>query len=88
VRVRRAGLEEREHTIWTSFMLGYGMDSIDKNGKLNTETPEAIAAAEMYQKLVRDYGPIGVRGSTGMSARPCTCRARPPSGSTHRPWAR
>ena len=42
-------------------MLGYGVDSIDKDGKLNTDGPEAIAAAEMYQKLVRDCGPAGCR---------------------------
>jgi multiple sugar transport system substrate-binding protein len=43
-------------------MLGYGVDSIGKDGRLNTDGPEAIAAAEMYQKLVRDNGPAGVVG--------------------------
>jgi multiple sugar transport system substrate-binding protein len=56
------GLKNANTPIWTSFMLGWGMDSVDKTGKLNTDTPEAIAAAEMYQKLVRDYGPVGVAG--------------------------
>jgi multiple sugar transport system substrate-binding protein len=56
------GLKNANTPIWTSFMLGYGMDAVDKTGKLNTDTPEAIAAAEMYQKLVRDCGPIGVAG--------------------------
>lgn len=56
------GLKNANTPIWTSFMLGYAMDAVDKNGKLNTETPEAVAAAEMYQKLVRDCGPIGVAG--------------------------
>jgi multiple sugar transport system substrate-binding protein len=56
------GLKNANTPIWTSFMLGYGMDAVDKNGKLNTETAEAIAAAEMYQKLVRDCGPVGVAG--------------------------
>ena len=32
------------------------------DGKLNTDGPEAIAAAEMYQKLVRELGPPGVAG--------------------------
>ena len=35
---------------------------IDKDGKLNTDGPEAIAGAELYQKLVRDNGPAGVTG--------------------------
>jgi multiple sugar transport system substrate-binding protein len=56
------GLKNANTPIWTSFMLGYGMDSVDRSGRLNTDTPEAIAAAEMYQKLVRDYGPVGVAG--------------------------
>ena len=56
------GLKNANTPIWTSFMLGYGVDSIDKTGKLNTDGPEAIAAAEMYQKLVRDAGPVGVAG--------------------------
>jgi len=56
------GLKNANTPIWTSFLLGYGVDSIDKNGKLNTDGPEAIAAAEMYQKLVRDAGPVGVAG--------------------------
>jgi multiple sugar transport system substrate-binding protein len=56
------GLKNANTPVWTSFMLGYGMDAVDKTGKLNTETPEAIAAAEMYQKLVRDHGPVGVAG--------------------------
>lgn len=56
------GLKNANTPIWTSFLLGYGVDSIDKNGKLNTDGPEAIAAAEMYQKLVRDCGPVGVAG--------------------------
>jgi len=56
------GLKNANTPIWTSFMLGYAMDAVDKSGKLNTDTPEAIAAAEMYQKLVRDCGPVGVAG--------------------------
>lgn len=56
------GLKNANTPIWTSFMLGYGVDSIGKDGRLNTDGPEAIAAAEMYQKLVRDCGPAGVVG--------------------------
>jgi multiple sugar transport system substrate-binding protein len=56
------GLKNANTPIWTSFLLGYGVDSIGKDGRLNTDGPEAIAAAEMYQKLVRDNGPAGVVG--------------------------
>ena len=56
------GLKNANTPIWTSFMLGYAMDAVDRSGRLNTDTPEAIAAAEMYQKLVRDHGPVGVAG--------------------------
>ncbi len=56
------GLKNANTPIWTSFMLGYGVDSIGKDGRLNTDGPEAIAAAEIYQKLVRDAGPAGVAG--------------------------
>ena len=56
------GLKNANTPIWTSFMLGYGVDAIGKDGRLNTDGPEAIAAAEMYQKLVRDAGPAGVVG--------------------------
>jgi multiple sugar transport system substrate-binding protein len=56
------GLKNANTPIWTSFLLGYGVDSIGRDGKLNTDGPEAIAAAELYQKLVRDNGPAGVTG--------------------------
>ncbi len=48
--------------MWTSFLLGYGGGFIDKNGKLMTDTPEAIDAAKMYQTLLAKYGPQGVAG--------------------------
>lgn len=32
----------------------------DKNGKLATDSPEAIAGAEMYKRLLRESGPAGV----------------------------
>lgn len=56
------GLKNANTPIWTSFMLGYGVDAIGKDGRLNTDGAEAIAAAEIYQKLVRDAGPQGVVG--------------------------
>ncbi len=56
------GLKNANTPLWTSFLLGYGVDAVTPDGKLNTDGPEAIAAAEMYQKLVRDNGPPGVTG--------------------------
>lgn len=43
-------------------MLGYGGDFFDKNGKLATDSPEAVAGAEMYKRLLKDSGPAGVAG--------------------------
>ena len=48
--------------VWTSFLLGYGGGFVDANGKLMTETTEAIEAAKMYQTLLAKYGPQGVAG--------------------------
>ncbi len=56
------GLKNANTPVWTSFLLGYGVDAVSKDGKLNTDGPEAIAAAELYQKLTRDCGPPGVTG--------------------------
>jgi multiple sugar transport system substrate-binding protein len=62
------GLKNANTPLWTSFVLGYGIDPVTPDGKLNTDGPEAIAAAEMYQKLVRDNGPPG---STGFNWNEC-----------------
>ena len=35
---------------------------VDRNGRLTTDTPEAIEAARMYQTLLAKYGPPGVAG--------------------------
>lgn len=56
------GLKNANTPIWTSFLLGYGIDPVSSDGKLQTDGPEAIAAAELYQKLVRDHGPPGIAG--------------------------
>ena len=48
--------------VWSSFLLGYGGGFVDANGKLMTETTEAIEAAKMYQTLLAKYGPQGVAG--------------------------
>lgn len=56
------GLKNANTPLWTSFLLGYGVDAVDKNGKLNTDGPEAIEAAKLYRKLVKECGPPGVAG--------------------------
>jgi multiple sugar transport system substrate-binding protein len=56
------GLKNANTPIWTSFMLGYGVDAVSADGKLNTDGPEAIEAAALYRKLVKECGPPGVAG--------------------------
>ena len=56
------GLKNANVPVWTSFLLGYGGSFIDKNGKLLTDSPEAIEGAKMYQTLLAKYGPAGVAG--------------------------
>ena len=56
------GLKNANVPVWTSFLLGYGGGFMDKNGKLTTDTPEAIDAAKMFQTLLAKYGPQGVAG--------------------------
>lgn len=56
------GLKNANTPVWTSFLLGYDVDPISRDGKLQTDGPESIAAAQLYQKLVRDCGPPGVAG--------------------------
>ncbi len=56
------GLKNANVPVWTSFLLGYGLETTDQNGKLLTDTPEAVAAAEIYKKLNKAYAPPGVAG--------------------------
>ena len=56
------GLKNANTPVWTSFMLGHGIDPVTSDGKLQTDGPEAVAAAQLYQNLVRDCGPPGVAG--------------------------
>ncbi len=46
-------------TMFSSFLYGFGGDWVDKNGNSGVDTPEFIAAAEFYSKLLRLYGPPG-----------------------------
>jgi multiple sugar transport system substrate-binding protein len=56
------GLKNANTPVWTSFLLGYGLDAIDGDGQFHTDGPEAIEAATLYQTLDRECGPIGVVG--------------------------
>jgi multiple sugar transport system substrate-binding protein len=56
------GLKNANVPVWTSFLLGYGGGFVDANGKLMTDTAEAIDAAKMYQTLLAKSGPPGVAG--------------------------
>jgi multiple sugar transport system substrate-binding protein len=55
------GLKNANVPVWTSFLLGYGLETV-KDGKLQTDGPEAIAAAEIYKKLNKDFAPPGTVG--------------------------
>jgi multiple sugar transport system substrate-binding protein len=57
------GLKNANIPVWTSWLLGQGLETIDPaTGKLNTDGAEAIWAAEFYSRLNRDYAPQGTIG--------------------------
>ncbi len=56
------GLKNANVPVWSSLMLGYGGDFFDRNGRLATDSPEAVAGAEMYKRLLKDTGPAGIAG--------------------------
>jgi len=56
------GLKNANVPVWTSFVLGYGVDPIDANLTMHTDGPEAIEAAKIYQALNKECGPPGVAG--------------------------
>ncbi len=57
------GLKNANIPVWTSWLLGQGLETIDpKTGKLNTDGPEAIWAAELYRNLNKNCAPPGTIG--------------------------
>ena len=56
------GLKNANIPVWTSWLLGQGLETIDPSGKLLTDTPEAIWAAEYYRDLNKNYAPPGTIG--------------------------
>lgn len=44
---------------WSGFCYGFGGSWLDENGKPAFNSPEAVAATELFAELIRDYGPPG-----------------------------
>ena len=56
------GLKNANTLVWVSFLIGFGVDAIGPDGKLNTDGPEAIEAATLYKAMCRDAGAPGMVG--------------------------
>lgn len=56
------GLKNANVPVWSCLMLGQGMEATSADGKLQTDTPEAIWAADLYRKLNKETGPVGSVG--------------------------
>ncbi len=44
---------------WSAFLWGYGGRYFNDDGKLELDSPEAIAGTQMYVDLLNNYGPAG-----------------------------
>ncbi|HYZ20646.1 MAG TPA: extracellular solute-binding protein [Rhodopila sp.] len=54
------GLKNANVVLYDSFLLGWDQETVTPDGKkLLTDTPAAIEAAKLYQKLMRECGPPG-----------------------------
>ncbi|HVM80808.1 MAG TPA: extracellular solute-binding protein [Stellaceae bacterium] len=56
------GLKNANVPVWTSFLLGYGVDPIDPDLTMHTDGTEAIEAGKIYQTLNKEFAPPGVAG--------------------------
>ena len=56
------GLKNANMSAWCCFMMGWGQNGIDPDLAVHTTTPKAVAAAELYQTLMRNYAPQGSVG--------------------------
>ena len=57
------GLRNANVPVWTQLLLGWGQDTTTGTPpRLTTDTDDAIAAARVYQTLLRNSGPQGVAG--------------------------
>lgn len=50
-------------SVWAAFLHSYGGDWLDENRNPAIDSPEAIAAFEMYGRLLRESGPPGSTGN-------------------------
>jgi multiple sugar transport system substrate-binding protein len=63
------GLKNANVVLYDNILLGWDMETVDADGrKLLTDSPEAIAAGEWYQKIMRDCAP---QGSIGFNWNEC-----------------
>ena len=56
------GMKNANTPLWTNLLLGYGLNAIDTDLTMHTQSPEAIGAATLYQQLLSAAGPVGVTG--------------------------
>jgi multiple sugar transport system substrate-binding protein len=56
------GMKNANVPIFTSLMLGWDKDSVGADGTLNTDGPEAVEAAKLYQRLLSKSAPKGITG--------------------------
>jgi multiple sugar transport system substrate-binding protein len=56
------GLKNANLPVYTSFLLGFGVDPVDAKGNLMTDSPEGIEAAKIYQRLLTKSAPPGIAG--------------------------
>jgi multiple sugar transport system substrate-binding protein len=56
------GLKNANVPVWMNLIYGWGVDPIDADGNLQTMSDAAVQSATLYQKLLKDTGPVGVAG--------------------------
>ena len=71
------GLKNANTPVWTAFLQGWDVDSIDSKNVMHTNGPEAVSAAQIYQTLLSKYAPAGVNGFNWME-----CQASFQQGAT------
>jgi multiple sugar transport system substrate-binding protein len=56
------GLRNANLPVFTSWLLGMDRETVDRDGRLTTDSAEAVWAGELYQRLLRECAPPGVVG--------------------------
>ncbi len=56
------GLKNANLPVYTSFLLGYGVDPVNAKGELTTDSKEGVEAAKDYQRILTKCAPPGVVG--------------------------